>query len=79
MMLGITDGDSLFVVFVGAGGSAMPPSALPTLNGFNSLLLQTLLEILSDRSSHRQPTEQILEGCRTRHRRSQKIPEAPAE
>lgn len=48
------------VAFVGAGASALPPSRLPTWNGFNSLLLESLCDRLAEYSGNRQPTDQML-------------------
>src|ERR1700722_1591886 len=49
-----------FVAFVGAGGSALPPSNLPTWTEFNSLLLECLCERLAEFSENRQPVAEIL-------------------
>ncbi len=49
-----------FVAFVGAGASAIPPSFLPSWNGFNNLLLECLCERLAAFSDNRQPTDDML-------------------
>jgi NAD-dependent SIR2 family protein deacetylase len=59
-------GDQAFVVFVGAGASAMPPSNLPTWNEFNSLLLESLSKRLAAYSRNRQPTDEMLALFRSR-------------
>jgi hypothetical protein len=55
------------VVFVGAGGSAVPPSNLPTWTQFNDLLLECLCNRLAVFSRVQQPTADMLEEeCRAR-------------
>lgn len=55
-----------FVAFVGAGGSALPPSSLPTWTAFNDLLLEALCERLAEYSRQRQPTAEMLATFRSR-------------
>lgn len=55
-----------FVVFVGAGASAMPPSRLPTWTEFNDLLLECLCDLLAEFSDNRQPTAKMLAIFRAR-------------
>jgi hypothetical protein len=65
-MPGIIGNDLPFVAFVGAGASVIPPSSLPTWNGFNNLVLETLLEVLNEYSAGRQPTAEMLATFRER-------------
>lgn len=58
--------ESRFTAFVGAGASAIPPTQLPTWNGFNDLLLESLCERLAEYSRDRQPTTYMLEVFRAR-------------
>lgn len=65
-MLDLLTGGTPFAAFVGAGASAIPPSNLPTWNGFNNLLLESLCEQLGKYSGGRQPTAEILSMLRAR-------------
>src|SRR5690242_13399820 len=65
-MPGVIGNDLPFVAFVGAGASVIPPSSLPTWNGFNNLVLETLLEVLNEYSAGRQPTAEMLATFRER-------------
>lgn len=60
------DTESCFVPFIGAGVSAMPPSNLPTWNGFNSLLLVSLCESLGRFSDNREPASELLTELESR-------------
>ncbi len=64
-----------FVAFVGAGASVIPPSSLPTWNGFNNLALETLLDVLNEYTEGREHTEHIL--ARLRERRDKTMFFAP--
>jgi hypothetical protein len=65
-MRDLVQGHDLFVVFVGAGASALPPSKLPTWTEFNNQLLECLCEVLAKYSRNRQPTEEMLSLFRGR-------------
>lgn len=65
-MINLAEGNDPFVVFVGAGASALPPSYLPTWIGFNNLLLECLCEQLAEYSRNRQPTAEMLSSFQKR-------------
>ena len=56
--------DEPFVMFVGAGASAVGASRLPTWTEFNDLLLECLCESIDDFSENRQPTDSMLQSFR---------------
>lgn len=58
--------DEPIVAFVGAGGSALSPSFLPTWKNFNNLLLEALCQRLGEYSRNREPVDRMLGHFRAR-------------